>query len=176
MAQRQVVGMSGMLAVVEILLAALGVVFALLAWLASRERHPFRLSERRGDLVQLTRSRRPTVLIRSVHVPHMWPLITQDAAATAEWRVLPRDGALILDVRRIASGEPIVVTYRRVWSWDGAAAHWHRAGAFKGKLRGLIAKAVLRGADLHTKDGTQRYREKLDADEGKWKRWYGHLL
>lgn len=150
---------------IEVAVGTVAAVFALLAWLSSRERHPFKLSERRGNVVQLTRCRRPAVQIRVVFVFHRAELRTADAAADATWRSLHRDQSLILDVEGIPTGEVISVDYRRVWPWDRQASH-RRVPGFLSKLMG------------HREgwDRIEAHREKLDQKSKVWRHWSGHLL
>lgn len=150
---------------IEVAVGIVGAIFALLAWLSARERHPFRLSERRGDVVQLTRTRRPAIQIRAVYVFHRAQLSTADAAADATWRGLQRDQSLILDVRDIPTGEVISVDYRRVWPWDRQASH-RRIPGFASKL--LRRREGWRSIESH--------RQKLDRKSKVWRHWSGHLL
>lgn len=150
---------------IEVAIGTVGTVFALLAWLSSRERHPFRLGERRGDVVQLTRCRRPAVQIRTVYVFHRAHLQSADAAADATWRILPRDGSIMLDVSDIPTGESISVDYRRVWPWDRQASHR--------RVPGFVSKLLSRRG---TKRRIQEHREQLDRKARVWRHWHGHLL
>lgn len=102
--------------------------FGALAWLAARQRQPFKI-RRDGDHVLLTRTRRPQVQIRLAYVFGHAALPTADQALTAEWRYLMRDSHLVLSLAIFDNdGEPIAnpvsphetltVQYRYVWPWE----------------------------------------------------------
>lgn len=150
---------------IEVAVGTVGALFALLAWLSARERHPFRLSERRGDVVQLTRTRRPAVQIRVVYVFHRAELRTADAAADATWRSLHRDQSLMLDVRDIPTGEVISVDYRRVWPWDRQASHR--------RIPGFVSKLLSRRGN---RQRIEAHRAALDQKSKVWRHWQVHLL
>ncbi|MFG1785690.1 hypothetical protein ACGFIU_24925 [Rhodococcus oryzae] len=152
-----------------------GAIFALLAWLTSRQRQPFTL-KRDGNLALLTRARRPTVQVRRVFVHGHSQLITADLAGTAEWRILSRDAHLILSlgpqvqndwtIPAVSPSETVIVEYRRLWPWDlEAPRRWlpQRYSNGPGENKN---KRQVRRAKLDRNDSYQR----------TWKLWHSSLL
>lgn len=163
------------LAVLGVLVGAAAAFFSLLAWLTGRQRQSFTLS-RDGDLVRLTRARRPAVQLRRAFVFHRGDLVTADLAATTEWRVLRRDQSLILDLRQqtpegvevyVPPSESLSVHYRRLWPWSYEAP---------GALRRLLTRRVTRE---NSKERDAR-RNAIDGDyliPGRpWKTWSSPML
>lgn len=147
-----------------------GAVFALLAWLTARQRQPFIL-KRDGNLVLLTRARRPSVQIRRVFVFGHSQLVTADRASTTEWRALGRDEQLVLSIGASVGGdlvapvdpsETVTVQYRRIWPWD-IDANQGRPNWFR-KEPG------------ESKDKREIRREKLDSNHKIWTEWRSSLL
>lgn len=87
------------LAAATLVVGAAAAIFGLLAWLTGRQRQSFTL-HRDGNLVRLTRARRPAVQLRRVFVFGRGDLGAADRAGTTEWRTLRRDQSLILDLRQ----------------------------------------------------------------------------
>ena len=144
-------------------IGAAGAVFGFLAWRASRERQPFRLGEKHDDIVQLTRTKRPTVQILEVFVFGNRALITQDRAATVEFRRLERDQSLILSVEGIRPGESVTVRYRYVWPWDWFAS------------RPSVPLWLHKRINRSTAQVAKR-EEALRENHQVWKYWSNHLL
>lgn len=164
------------LAFVSLVVGTAAAIFALLAWLTSRQRQPFTL-HRDGNLVRLTRARRPAVQLRRAFVFHRGELGTADFAGTTEWRRLRRDQSLIIDLRQrnfdggrdsyVPPSEVLTVQYRRLWPWDLEAL---------GATRQLLARRVSGGP----KDKTLSHREELDGDyllpARPWREWRSPML
>lgn len=148
-------------------IGASGAVFGFLAWRASRERQPFRLGEKHDDIVQLTRTKRPTVQILEVFVFGNRALITKDRAATVEFRILERDESLILSVEAIRPGESVTVRYRNVWPWDRFA----KRPSVPSSLPGWVHRRIARSPAKVTQQ-----RESLRENHKVWKYWHDYLL
>lgn len=113
------------IAIITLIATLAAAVFGMFAWLTAREHQPFAL-RRVEDRVVLTRTRRPAVQIRQAFVYHHGKLVTDDNAATAEWRILGRDDDLVLSLRRVHDdgtdsyvdpAETLDVQYRLLWPW-----------------------------------------------------------
>ena len=116
--------------IATLLVSVVSLTFVVLTF-ANQRRAEFQVSDRKVDdlaayvpdgpkvtLVTMSRKKRPAVQIRRIYVFHHRPVDPRDAAATSEWRVLPRDSELLLDITGIPLGERLIVEYRRVWPWD----------------------------------------------------------
>lgn len=163
--------------VASLLAGIAAALFALLAWLTARQRQPFTL-KRAGNLVLLTRTRRPTVQLRRVHVFGHSPLITADAAATTEWRILQRDQHIVLSLETpvgdeavsVHPSETVTVQYRRLWPWDPASPNqWLPAWKVLHRYRHRVGD---------NKNRMLAHRKELDSDgrASIWKEWHSSLL
>lgn len=148
--------------------------FALLGWLAARQRQPFTLKRPdNSDLVRLTRARRPTVQIRRTWVYHRGDLSTNDFAGTAKLRTLGRDQSLILSLRRLEDGttdsyvqpsEVLQVQYRRLWPW------------YPSVLLGRYRWLFNRFGRKHQEAIFRRYSETVMVPPRPWKQWTSSML
>jgi hypothetical protein len=176
------VGKLTLLAVLGAVGGVAAAIFAMLAWLDSRQRQPFAV-RRVDDQFALTRSRRPTVEIRRVFVFGDSQLITADQAATTEWRRLERDQALVVSMvvsvpdgqgglkdRSVSPNDTVTVVYRRMWFSDLRVDLRVRLSAAGARIRSASSE--------QEKSRLNRRRSYLDQDASSkiWKYWHSPLL
>lgn len=99
--------------------AAGGVAAALFAGITVMHTRPtgaFHVSDKRGHLAFLKRTRRPTAMIVAIVADGATTIRTRDPHGTAEFRLVRKnEPELSLDMAEFEIGRPFVVVYRRVW-------------------------------------------------------------
>lgn len=98
----------GILSMIGALLAAL---FAFLAWEATREREPFRLSPKAEGIIVLTRTGWRPVTVHFVAITHNRELLSTDDRGDTQGRRLSRYDFVVLDVHDIPAGETMRVDW-----------------------------------------------------------------